>query len=83
MSGDGGADQFWIATAIVPSSPNIVADFESGTDVIGIGGLGVTFTDLSITQVGDDAVISALGSDLATLLDIEADSLIADDFLLS
>ncbi|MGB3534843.1 MAG: SdrD B-like domain-containing protein [Microcoleaceae cyanobacterium] len=83
MSGDGGADQFWVATAIIPSSPNIVADFESGIDVIGIGGLGVTFTDLSITQSGDDAVVSALGSDLATLLDVDADSLMADDFLVS
>ncbi len=81
MSGDGGDDQFWVATAFIPSSPNIVADFESGMDAIGIGGLDVTFADLSITQVGDDAVISTSGSDLATLLNIEADVLSADDFL--
>ena len=83
MSGDGGADQFWVATAVLPSSPNIVADFESGIDVIGIGGLGVTFADLSIAQSGDDAVVSALGSDLATLLGVDADSLMASDFLVS
>ena len=83
MSGGEGADQFSVTTAFVPSSPNIVADFEAGSDVIGIGGLDLTFADLSIIQDGDDAVINALGSDLAILLNTEADSLVADDFFFS
>ncbi|MCG5062029.1 MAG: DVUA0089 family protein [Limnoraphis sp. WC205] len=82
MSGGGGDDQFWVATAFIPSSPNIVADFESGIDVIGIGGLDVTFSELSITEVGDDAVVSVSGGDLATLLGVEANVLSGDDFLL-
>ncbi|MEA5542701.1 hypothetical protein VB834_27085 [Limnoraphis robusta Tam1] len=82
MSGGGGDDQFWVATAFIPSSPNIVADFESGIDVIGIGGLDVTFSELSITEVGDNAVVSVSGGDLATLLGVEANVLSGDDFLL-
>jgi hypothetical protein len=83
MSGDQGADQFLVTTAFVPGSPTIVADFEAGIDVIGIGGLGLTFADLSITPDGDDAIINGLGSDLAILLNTEADDLVADDFLFS
>ncbi|MGB3404703.1 MAG: DVUA0089 family protein [Microcoleaceae cyanobacterium] len=83
MSGDQGADQFFVTTAFVPGSPTVVADFEAGIDLIGIGGLGLTFTDLSITQDGDDAVINGLDSDLAILLNTEASDLVADDFLFS
>jgi len=35
----GDADQFWIAAAEVPDSPNTIPTSQAGNDVIGIGGL--------------------------------------------
>ena len=80
ITGGEGADQFWIATAEIPQAANIITDFTSGEDVIGIAGLGVGFDDLSITQQDDNTLIAANGSDLAILQGISADSLIADNF---
>ena len=80
ITGSAGADSFWIASAEIPDEPNIITDFTSGEDVIGIAGLGIGFEDVSITANGDDALISATGSELAIIQGIEADSLSADDF---
>ena len=80
ITGGEGADQFWIATAEIPQAANIITDFTSGEDVIGIAGLGVGFDDLSITEQDDNTLIAANGSDLAILQGISADSLIADNF---
>ncbi|MEM7717405.1 MAG: calcium-binding protein, partial [Cyanobacteria bacterium P01_A01_bin.68] len=80
LTGGAGADQFWIATAETPDSANIITDFTSGEDVLGIAGLGIGFDDLSITQQEDNTLIAANGSDLAILQGIGADSLIADNF---
>ncbi|MGD1921026.1 MAG: D-alanyl-D-alanine carboxypeptidase, partial [Pleurocapsa sp.] len=80
ITGGEGADQFWIASAELPESANIITDFMSGEDVIGLAGLGIGFEDVSITTTEGDALISASGSDLAILQGIEADSLSADDF---
>ena len=80
LSGGMGADQFWIATAETPDSTNIITDFTSGEDVLGIAGLVIGFDDLSITQQEDNTLIAANGSDLAILQGIGADSLIADNF---
>ena len=49
LTGGAGADQFWIATAETPDATNIITDFTSGEDVLGIAGLGIGFDDLSIT----------------------------------
>ena len=65
ITGNLGADQFWIANAQYPDSPNIITDFTSGEDVIGIAGLGIGFTDLNITQTDAGELISAEGNDLA------------------
>jgi hypothetical protein len=81
LHGGSGADQFWIAMADFPSSANTIADFEEAVDLIGIGGLGITFGDLSITQNGDDALISALGTDLAILTGIQATALDSTRFV--
>ena len=81
LHGGAGTDQFWIALATLPSAANTIADFEEGVDVIGIGGLGITFGDLSITQNGDDALISALGTDLAILTGIQATALDSTSFV--
>lgn len=80
VTGGEDADQFWIANAEIPDAANIITDFTSGEDVIGIAGLGIGFNDLTITQVEGDALISANSSDLAVLQGIAADSLTADNF---
>ena len=80
ITGGAGADQFWIATAEIPGAANIITDFTSGEDVLGIAGLGIGFEDLSITQQDDNTLIAANGSDLAILQGIGADSLMADNF---
>ena len=81
ITGGEGADQFWIVTAEIPEAVNIITDFTSGEDVLGIAGLGVSFEDLSITQEDDNTLISVNGSDLAILQGIGADSLVADNFV--
>ncbi|MEM8827925.1 MAG: hypothetical protein AAGE96_01040 [Cyanobacteria bacterium P01_G01_bin.19] len=80
ITGGAGADQFWIATAEIPDAANIITDFTSGEDVIGIAGLGIGFADLSITELEGDALITASSSDLAILQGIASESLTADDF---
>ncbi len=80
IAGGAGADQFWIAVAEIPDAANIISDFTSGEDVLGIAGLGISFEDLTITQQQGNALIAASGSDLAVLKGIEADSLSADNF---
>ncbi|MEO1005735.1 MAG: alkaline phosphatase, partial [Cyanobacteria bacterium J06638_38] len=81
ITGGGGADQFWIATAQLPESSNTITDFTSGEDVLGIAGLGIGFDDLSITDTDAGALIAADGQDLATVGNISADVLAnADNF---
>jgi Ca2+-binding RTX toxin-like protein len=80
ISGGSDADQFWIALGEYPESTNTITDFESGVDVLGIGGLGLSFTDLAITQQGSNALIASSGQEIAKLLGINATSLSADDF---
>ena len=80
ITGGEGADQFWIASAELPESANVITDFMSGEDVIGIAGLGISFADVSITDSAGDALIAASGSDLAILSGVAADSLTESDF---
>ncbi|MEM8831313.1 MAG: DUF4347 domain-containing protein [Cyanobacteria bacterium P01_G01_bin.19] len=80
ITGGAGVDQFWIASAEIPDAANIITDFTSGEDVIGIAGLGIDFADLSITAVENDVLISANDSDLAILSGVTADSLSESDF---
>ena len=81
LNGDRGADQFWIANAALPSSPNTITDFELDADVLGIGGLGLNFDDLSFTQQGDDALIAAFDKDLVILSGIQVSDLNNDNFI--
>ncbi|MEM8830616.1 MAG: calcium-binding protein [Cyanobacteria bacterium P01_G01_bin.19] len=80
INGGAGADQFWIVSAELPESANIITDFTSGEDVIGLAGLGIGFEDVSITDMEGDALIAASGSDLAILSGVAADSLTESDF---
>ena len=81
ITGGEGADQFWIATAEIPEAANIITDFTSGEDVLGIAGLGIGFNDLSISQQEDNTLITANNSELAILQGIGADTLNADNFV--
>jgi phosphodiesterase/alkaline phosphatase D-like protein/arylsulfatase A-like enzyme len=78
LSGGAGADQFWIVDAELPSAPNTILDFQVGTDVIGIQGavsLGISASNLVLTQIGADTSISGGGQTLAILKGIQSSSL--------
>ena len=95
LTGGAGADQFWIANAQIPQSPNTITDFTSSEDVIGIAGVGIeksdlifsdismgmSFSGLSLAQSDSNTLISANGSDLAILLDVESSSLSEANFV--
>ncbi len=82
LTGGAGADSFWIANASLPASKNIVTDFTPGIDAIGIGGItGVTkFSDLTLLQQGNDTLVKAANTELASLLGITSTTLTANNF---
>ena len=80
ITGGEGADAFWIATGEMVTTPNTITDFKIDTDVIGIAGIGATSVDeLEFSQIGDDAVISFSGFDLATLSHTQVSDLQSSD----
>ena len=83
LTGGSGADQFWLASAEYPAAMNQITDFEVGIDVLGIGGLGLEFADLTLTQADNNTIV-AIGSnglELASLLGIAPEQLSADNFV--
>ena len=58
LVGGGGSDQFWIANGAFPTNANAISDFQLNVDVLGIGGLELSFEDLTIAQQESDALIS-------------------------
>ncbi|MGA7954359.1 MAG: esterase-like activity of phytase family protein [Gloeobacterales cyanobacterium] len=81
MTGGDGADQFWIVNGVIPKTANTITDFQVGTDVLGLSGLGLSFQDLSLNQRGADTFISNQGKDLAVLLGIQTTSLSSSSFV--
>ncbi|MEO1799100.1 MAG: pre-peptidase C-terminal domain-containing protein [Cyanobacteria bacterium J06629_2] len=79
INGNLGADQFWIANAEIPDAVNIINDFTSGEDVIGISGLGIGFSDLDITDFEGATLISANGNDLAIISNAPASFIANED----
>ncbi|MGD1921372.1 MAG: hypothetical protein ACFCAD_22255, partial [Pleurocapsa sp.] len=79
INGNLGADQFWIANAEIPEATNIINDFTSGEDVIGISGLGIGYSDLDITDFEDGTLISANGNDLAVINNAPASFIANED----
>jgi len=57
-----------------------VFDFEASKDIIGLGG-GLTFGQLTLSQVGKSTVISANGEELVAVLNTTADNFTEDTFL--
>ena len=80
LTGGAGADQFWIASAEIPKSANVITDFNLEEDAIGIAGLGIGFDDLSISELEGNSLISAHGSELAILQGVDFNGLSADNF---
>ncbi|MEM7758502.1 MAG: hypothetical protein AAF298_10305 [Cyanobacteria bacterium P01_A01_bin.40] len=66
ITGGAGADQFWLATAEIPDSANTIVDFSAAEDVIGIGGLGITLAELTLTPQDSNTLV-ALGVDATSL----------------
>ncbi|GFE67446.1 pre-peptidase C-terminal domain-containing protein [Chroococcus sp. FPU101] len=83
ISGGTGEEQFWLASAEYPESANTITDFENGVDVLGIGGLGLSFDDLSFTQQGNNTLIVSGEQEIAKLLGINTNQLSADNFVFS
>jgi glycerophosphoryl diester phosphodiesterase len=81
ITGGEGADQFWLADGRFPESANIITDFESGTDMLGIAGLDIAIEDLSITDSNGNTVIANGEKNLAILQGVDAVSLNADNFV--
>lgn len=84
MTGGKGADLFWIANEELPNMPDTLTDFQVGTDVLGIGGLGLASLDgLELVQKGADTLIKDKdsGAKLAILTGIQADSLTSASFI--
>ncbi|MFB2895322.1 alkaline phosphatase PhoX [Aerosakkonemataceae cyanobacterium BLCC-F50] len=76
LTGGADADQFWIANNNFPAAPSRIADLQIGTDVIGIGGLGVSsISSLTFTQKGGDVLISLFGKDLAIVANVQVSAL--------
>ncbi len=80
ITGGEGADQFWITTAQIPESANIVTDFMNDEDVIGIAGLGISFSDLTFTDNDLGAVVSVDGNELAVFTNTNADFINNEEF---
>ena len=81
LTGGDGADQFWIANGVIPKTANTITDFQVGTDVLGLSGLGLSFQNLSLSQRGADTFISNQGKDLAVLLGVQSSSLNTNSFV--
>ena len=73
------ADQFWIANAEIPEATNIITDFTSGEDIIGIAGLGIGFEDVTITDTDAGVLVSTDSADLALFTNSSFDAIASED----
>lgn len=87
VTGGSGADQFWIVTdtGALPTNPNTITDFTAGEDVIGLANTELSFADLSISEsiVSSQTrtTVTALGEELAVLLNVQSDALSEANFV--
>lgn len=84
MTGGEGADLFWITNEELLNMPDTITDFQVGTDVLGIAGLGLASLDgLQLMQKGADTLIKHKdsGAELAILTGTQADVLTSASFV--
>ena len=81
MSGGGGANQFWINSWNTPEASSTILDFNPDKDTIKISGLDVNFDSLTFEQVEGETTVYEQGNALATLIDVDKDSLTAENFI--
>lgn len=83
--GGEGADQFWLVSGELEFTYPTIADFELGTDVIGIGGTDLSFEDLNLVQQGTSTEVRAPGDEfeeyIGVIAGITPDQLSASDFV--
>jgi Ca2+-binding RTX toxin-like protein len=77
LIGGSGSDVFVLG---IGSDSDVIADFRSGQDLLQLAA-GITFEQLTITQNNRAAVISFGSQVLATLIEVEVNSIAARDFL--
>ena len=75
LNGGSGADQFWLMSEAgdAPSAKQIVMDFKTGEDLVGLQ--GVAFASLSFSQVGADALLKVAGLEVGLFTSLSATSL--------
>ena len=82
VKGGRGADIFWIAQGQLPSEQILIQDFEDGIDRIGLTITGLDpFSDLSLTQQGQDVLLRVNGQAIALLNGITTSQLTSQDFV--
>ncbi len=82
LTGRTGADQFWVVNdGLLPQKAHIITDFQLERDLIGIEGLGISSSDLAMTQLGDSVLIEAVNAEIALLSGIEAAELNSSHFI--
>ena len=86
VTGAMGADQFWIVTDTgALATNNTITDFTAGEDVIGFANTDLSFTDLTLSQsvMGGQTrtTVTALGEELAILLNVQSTALTEANFV--
>ena len=77
LTGAGGSDRFVFTTNW---GQDVVTDFDGGNDLLDLSDTGHTFGDLTISQIGNDTLISdAMGNEILLLL-VQASEISATDF---
>jgi 2',3'-cyclic-nucleotide 2'-phosphodiesterase (5'-nucleotidase family) len=76
FTGGLGQDVFRIAEVDIPTAPNTITDFNQRNDTIRVNLAGVNqFSDLTVSQVGNDATLSFGSSPLAVIRNTQANTL--------
>ncbi|MEM8778332.1 MAG: Ig-like domain-containing protein, partial [Cyanobacteria bacterium P01_G01_bin.49] len=63
VTGETGADQFWLAMGDIPQATNTITDFELDIDVLGVSDLSLSFQDLTLIQQNSNTLITSNGEE--------------------
>ena len=76
-----GADTFYLATADIPQTMNLVRDFTLGEDTIAIAGFErLTWEDITLSSAGSSTIVTIFDQDIARLAQTTPESLSSEDF---